>query len=180
MAPIVAEAANTALVTVRLPINAQVAAAAEMMTNSQPHHLLLQKLLAQKQFFTANFEGAGESTTEQTNAATVRDATSQQRHCLRSCCTNYCWKVPDASKPPRTGTRPGRFRARCHLQRPPTRCDACLHYSGGYYSRGETSPAASAIDAVVNFTTIGHSAITLKNGLAAHLQPRFDCYFIGP
>ena len=82
MAPIVAEVANTALVIVRLPINAQVAAAAaEMMTNSQPHHLLLQKLLAQKQFFTANFEGAGESTTEQTNAATVRDATNQQRHC---------------------------------------------------------------------------------------------------
>ena len=70
MAPIVAEVANTAPVTVRLPINAQVAAAAaEMMTNSQPHHLLLQKLLA------------GESKTEQTNAATVRDATNQQRHC---------------------------------------------------------------------------------------------------
>ena len=179
MAPIVAEVANTALVLVRLLINAQVAAA-EKKTNSQPHHFLLQKLLAQKQFFTANFEGAGESTTKQTNATTVRDATGRQRSCSRSCCTNYCWKAPDASKPPRTGTRLGRFRAHCHLQRRPTRCDACLHCFGGYYSRGETSPAASAIGAVANFTTIVHLAITLKNDLVAHPQPHFDCCFICP
>ena len=179
MAPIAAEVAKTALITVRLLIIAQLAAA--KTANSQPHHLFLQKLLAHKQFFTANSEGAGESTAKQTNSATVMDATSRQRRCLRSCCTNYCWKAPDALKPPRTGTRPGRSRARCHLPRPPTRCGACLHCSSGYYSRGETSPAASAIGAVVNFTTtIGHLAITLKNDFAAHLQPRFDCCFIDP
>ena len=83
MEQIAAEVANIALITIRLLINAQASAGT---ANSQPLDLLLQKLLAQKQFFTANFEGVDELLTKQTNAATVRYVTNQQRRCLRSCC----------------------------------------------------------------------------------------------
>ena len=80
------------------------------------------------------------------------------------------------------GTRPGRFRAHCHLQRLPMRCGACLHCFGGYYWRGKTSPdaAATVIDAVANLTTIGYPVITLKNDHVAPLQPHFDCCSVGP
>ena len=123
---------NIALITGRLLIIAQMAAET---ANSLPHHLYPLQLLAHKQFFTANFTGAGESTTKQANAATVKDATtSQVKRRLRSCCSNYCWKAPDALKLLRMGTRLDRFRARCRLQRPQMRCGACLHYSDGCYS----------------------------------------------